>query len=110
MGYFQGVGSEELPAEPEDGKMKVESFRKQFAALRAFSGLEASAFEWRCRAAFGEWQDGEGQGEEPTPEQWVRFAAEVAWEEGTRCGRDKAAEKKLQAACEAFWKTAAKAA
>ena len=87
--------------------MEVQAMRKQFAALRAFSGLGAAEFKARCEGAFHEWMDGEWQGEEMTPEQWVRFASEVAWEEGTRCGREKAKEIELKAMCEKFWKAAA---
>lgn len=82
--------------------MEVQAMRKQFAALREFSGLAAAEFKYRCEGAFREWQDGEGEGEEMTPEQWVRFASEVAWEEGTACGRNKQAEQELKAMCARF--------
>lgn len=87
--------------------MEVQAMRKQFAALRAFSGVEAKEFAKLCECAFHEWMDGEWIGQEMTPEQWVRFAAEVAWEVGTRCGREKAKERELKAMCEKFWKGAA---
>ena len=76
--------------------MEVQSMRKQFAALREFSGLGNVEFKARCQGAFIEWMDGEWEGEEMTPEQWVRFASEVAWEEGTQYGRNKAKERELK--------------
>ena len=62
--------------------MNAEQIRNEYRRLRRLSGLTNAAFDSRARGYATE----DGEGEEPTPADWLKGASEVVYM--VTCGRN----------------------